>query len=178
MIPAFLIGGGIVYLYLTRMDNYEPTQPTDATEPTTPPPQPVPTNEDSYRVELVGTGDKNNIYCLESQSGLLYDDGTDTRKWSKVGFIRGDFPTGFTTASASVGGTIDFTINEMFYENVLVYKTKEDAIEADKEKETTPDSPVKPEEPKEEPQPTLPINPNPMPGLGGQWSGPLFGGGQ
>ena len=169
---AGLVGLGAVYWALK--DKGATTPPATPNNP----PQAVPTDEDSYRVEKVGAGDQNNIYLIQMRSGVLYDDGRDTRQWSDSGFIRGDFPTGFVSASARVGGTISFEINEIYYENVIVYKTKEDAIEADKDKETTPDSPVKPEEPKEEPvQPTLPVQPS-IPSFGsGIGSFPSFGGG-
>jgi len=144
---------------------------TDEKEAAPEPPKPLPPVGDDYRVVEVGKGDKNNIYELESRSGVLYDDGSGEQVWSSAGFIRGDFPTGFVSGSA---GGITFEINEMVYENVVQYSTKEDAIEADKDKETTPDSPVKPEEPKE-PAPVAPVVPvTPRGGLGNYTP---FGGG-
>lgn len=165
---AGLVGLGAVYW--TLKDKGATTPPATPDNP----PQAVPTDEDSYRVEKVGAGDQNNIYLLQSQTGILYDDGTDTRQWSDAGYIRGDFPTGFVSGSA---GGISFEINETYYENVIQYNTKEDAIEADKDKEPSPDSPVKPEEPKEPEQPTLPVQPT-FPSFGsGIGSLPSFGGG-
>lgn len=180
MLPAFLIGGGIVYLYLTRMEDYQPTvdEATPADEPAQPPKPVMPTGDD-YRVEEVAKGDQNNIYLLESRRGVLYDDGSGGYSWEKSGYIRGDFPVGFVMAPTSVGGSMTFTINDMTYENVLVYKSQEDAIAADKKEEPKPDDPQKQPDADDDADDSgsLPLKPpTGLPGMGGSWSGPLFGG--
>ena len=171
MIVELTVLGGLWWLSRDERGEGSTDEKEAAPDAPTPPPQAVPTGEDSYRVEKVGSGDKNNIYLLQTRFGVLYDDGRDTRQWEDTGFIRGDFPTGFVSGSA---GGISFEINEIYYENVVLYSTKEDAIEADKDKETTPDSPMKPEEP-QEPAPVAPVVPvTPRGGLGNYTP---FGGG-
>lgn len=172
MIAEIIVIGGLYWFYKDK----EGAKPEDSpTEPMNPPPKPLPVEGDDYRVEEVAKGDQSNIYLLQSRRGVLYDDGSGEYTWEDSGYLRGDFPTGFVTASSSVGGTISFEISEVYYENVIVYATQEAAIEADKKEEPSPDAPVKPEEPEEEPPSLPPIKPpTGLPGFGGNYN--PFGG--
>lgn len=177
MIQVLALAG----LWWAFKDKDATTLPPDAnggsTDAPTPPPKPLPVQGDDYRVEEVAKGDQNNIYLLESRRGVLYDDGSGGYSWEQSGYIRGDFPTGFVMASASVGGTITFEINETLYKNVIVYKTEQEAIDADKKEEPKPTDPQKQPDDEEEGKPTLPTLPKrPDLGLGGG-VGSYFGGG-
>jgi hypothetical protein len=175
MLGVLMLGG----LYVALRDADATSLPSDAnggsTDAPTPPPKPLPVEGDDYRVEEVAKGDQNNIYLLESRRGVLYDDGSGGYSWEQSGYIRGDFPTGFVMAPTGLGGTITFEINETLYENVIVYKTEQEAIDADKKEEPKPDDPQK--QPDGEEKPTLPSLPKrPDYGLGGG-VGSYFGGG-
>jgi hypothetical protein len=175
MLGVLMLGG----LYVALRDADATSLPSDAnggsTDAPTPPPKPLPVEGDDYRVEEVAKGDQNNIYLLESRRGVLYDDGSGGYSWEQSGYIRGDFPTGFVMAPTGLGGTITFEINETLYENVIVYKTEQEAIDADKKEEPKPDDPQK--QPDGEEKPTLPSLPTrPDYGLGGG-VGSYFGGG-
>lgn len=178
MIQVLALAG----LWWAFKDKDATTLPPDANDGSqdapTLPPKPLPDEGETYRVEEVAKGDQNNIYRLEARYGVKYDDGSGGYTWQSMGFIRGDYPTGFVMASASVGGTTTFRIGETLYENVIVYKTEQEAIDADKKKEPKPTDPQKqPEDDEEEGQPTLPTLPKqPDYGLGGG-VGSYFGGG-
>jgi hypothetical protein len=132
------------------------------------PPKPLTPEGDDWMIEFEETGaDGSTIWCLYQRIGVLYDDGSGSQEWVKVGFIVGNADgTGFLSASSSVGGSITFTIAGTTYKNVLIYADIEAARDATKEEEPSPDSPVKPEEPEEPPSlPPLPVQPDY--GLGG-----------
>jgi len=183
MIGVLALGG--LYLYLRDEDDMKKPDGSDTSgrsgdEPSLPP-KPVMPEGDDYRVEKVATGERSNIYLLESRRGVLYDDGSGGYSWEQTGYIRGDYPTGFTSAPTSLGGTISFEINETYYENVIVYGTEQAAIEADKIPEEDPTGPQKqPEDDEGEDeggQPTFPTRPpTGLPGFGGG-VGSYFGGG-
>lgn len=146
------------------------------------PPKPLPDEGETYRVEEVAKGDQNNIYLLEARYGVKYDDGSGGYTWQSMGFIRGDYPTGFVMASTSVGGTTTFRIGETLYKNVIVYATQQEAIDADKKEEPKPTDPQKqPEDDEEDDTPSLPpLQPPFGGGLGGGLGGGVgsyFGGG-
>ena len=173
-----LLGIGSIYWVLKgeKSSDTTPTAP-DAPEAPQAPPKALEPQGDDYRVEKVGAGDQNNIYLLEGRRGVLYDDGSGGYSWESMGYIRGDFPSGFTRAPTSLGGTISFEINEVYYENVLVYATEQEAIDADKKEEPSPTDPQKqPEDDDSTPtQPSLPTRPDFGGGLGGGYT--PFGGG-
>jgi len=140
------VGLGLVAYLLFRKDK------KDKKEPMTPPPQAVPTGEDSWRVTFIESGeDGNGIYELESASGLVYEDGRDERQWSNAGYITGAEGVGYLSAPSDIGGTVTFEIEGMLYENVLVYSTLDKARDATAlPDESDPNQPAKPEEPEED----------------------------
>jgi hypothetical protein len=175
MIGVLALGG--LYLYLRDDDDMKKpdTSGRSGDEPSLPP-KPLPVEGDDYRVEMVAQGEQNEIQLLESRRGILYDDGSGSQTWESSGYLRGNLADGFVRASASVGGTITFTINDRKYENVLVYSSEEAALKADEKEEPKPDDPQKqPEEEDEPTQPSLPTRPDFGGGLGGGYT--PFGGG-
>lgn len=180
MVGQLLILGSLFYL-LTR-ERSESTPPTtDTPEAPQEPPKPLPVEGDDYRVELVATGEQNEIQLLESRRGVLYDDGSGSQTWEPSGYIRGNLTDGFVRASASVGGTMTFTIKGRTYEDTLIYKTIQDAQTADEIPEDDPSGPQKQPEPEDDDTDNgggLNIPPGFGGGLGGgnYWTGPIGGG--
>jgi hypothetical protein len=189
MIAELIVVGGLYWLYKDKEKDKEDGGGGDAKPEDTPsepmnPPKPLTPEGDNYRVKEVAKGDQNNIYLLESRFGVLYDDGSGGYTWQQSGYLRGDFPTGFVSAPTGLAGTFTFEINETLYENVVVYATEQEAIDADKLAEPSPDDPQKqPEAPEDDGDdtPSLPpINPPWQGGLGGGGlgsAGSYFGGG-
>lgn len=161
---------GIGWLIANRDKNETSGRSEEPSEPSEPsgPPRPVTPTGDDYRVELVATGEQNNIYLLQTRRGVLYDDGSGGYSWEDTGFLRGDFPNGFVMGSASVGGTITFTINSIRYQNVVVYSSKQSALDDDIIPEDDPSGPQQqPEDDEDDDSGDLPSLPPLMPPMGG-----------
>ena len=148
-------------------DEEQPFQPPVAVMPTLP----------SYNLEPVWESDDGTvcIFIIQMLRGMVYEDpmtGERTGEWyyEDSGYIIGNCEgTAFVRASASVGGTMTFEIDNVQYENVIVYATLDGAIlevEDEEEGEPSPTDPQK--EPEEPTKPTLPSLPTrPDYGLGG-----------
>lgn len=186
MIAEIIVLGGLYWLYKDGEKKGDggggDAKPEDTPSEPINPPKPVTPEGDNYRVKEVAKGDQNNIYLLESRYGVLYDDGSGGYTWQQTGYIRGDFPTGFVMAPSGIGGTYTFRINEILYENVIVYATEQEAIDADKKEEPKPDDPQK--QPEDDDSDDggggLPLQPDYGGGLGGGGlgsAGSYFGGG-
>ena len=181
MITGLIALGGLYYaLKDEKMSDATPTAPTTPDAPVEPP-KPLTPEGDDYRLQDAGQGDGGTISLLQGRRGLMYDDGSGGYTWEDTGFVRGSLATGFVSAPRFVGGSITFTIAGTTYKHVLVYKTLELAIEADKDEEVDPNDPTQPQAPpppseEDEPEPPKPNRP-PMPDFvfGGGVSNP-FGG--
>ena len=188
MVADWIILGGLFYALTKGRNTPEATQPTpdangdDAGRSggnSTPPPQPITPEGDDYRVELVATGEQNEIQMLEARRGVMYDDGSGGYSWESMGYIRGNLTQGFVTANADAG-TITFTIAGQTYSRVLVYKTIADAQTADEIPEDDPSGPQKQPEPEDDEDDGAGGLTQPgYGGLGGgnYWTGPVGGGG-
>jgi len=175
MLGVFVLGG----LYLALRDEDATPATPDAPEAPQQPPKPLPVEGDDYRVEMVAQGEQNQIQLLQARYGVMYDDGSGGYTWQDSGYLRGNLADGFVRASASVGGTITFTINDRKYESVLVYSSEEAALKADEIPEDDGSGPQKqPEDDEDEGgRPTFPTRPpTGLPGFGGGM-GSYFGGG-
>ena len=179
MITGLLALGAFYYaLKDEKLSDATPTAPVAPDAPVEPP-KPLTPEGDDYRTTVVAEGDQNDISLLQIRRGLMYDDGSGGYTWEDSGFLRGNAKIGFVRASKAVGGTITFTMNGTKYENIIVYKTEQLAIEEDEEEEYDPTDPTKPQAPpqdddEDKPEPPKPNRP-PMPGFGGGVQSP-FGG--
>jgi hypothetical protein len=124
-------------------DEEQPFQPPVAVMPTLP----------SYNLEPVWESDDGTvcIFIIQMLRGMVYEDpmtGERTGEWyyEDSGFVIGNCEgTAFVRASASVGGTMTFEIDNIQYENVIVYATLEGAILEVEDDEDESDDPTDPQ---------------------------------
>lgn len=125
--------------------NREAPEPSDDLPPTNVTPEDV----ETYRIIPIEPGvDKDFIWKLEIRMGALYSDGSGSLSWTDGGYIVGNEEgTGFTSASASIGGTQDFKLLvngvETWFMDVLVYPDVASAREATTEAPDDPSGPQK-----------------------------------
>ncbi len=143
-----------------RDDEDDSSQPPVAIAPTLPP----------YNLEPVWANDDDTvcIYIFQMLQGMVYEDPatgerTGEHFYVDSGYVIGNcIPNAFVRASASVGGTMTFTIDEVQYENVIIYATLEGAIlEVEDDEEDSPDDPQQePEDDGNDTAPSFPSRPD------------------
>ena len=174
MIPV-LIAVGAMYLLLRDHEAKpsEPSKPEDSGEDFKPP-VPVPDQFDDMAeetIEKVYSGDGFAVFKVGFLQGLLYDDGSDSRRYDYSFVIGNEEGTGFVSANSDRG-----TRTVQGQERVMVFATKRDAIEyAERPRDNDPNDPTSPQpqpQPEDEDEPEPPRPPtSPLPPLGGGFGG-------
>lgn len=178
MIPLLAVLG--VYLWLEMDRASVKPKPKPKPEPRPDPPRPADDqfeDMDEETIEKVYSGDGFAVFKIGFLMGLIYDDGTDQRRYEYSFVIGNEEGTSFVSANSDRG-----TRTIQGQKRVMVFPSRQAAIEdAERPRGNDPNDPTSPQpqpQPEEdEPEPPRPPMPPLAPGFGGMPSlSPNFGG--